>query len=545
MIEILRTPDDIKLFCEGENEDAEVKTEIKDRKLSVYITAQKSRPRFICLRWNFAVTEYTRIMGDKWERAYGDMEWHSLNGEIFMPWYFMANSDTETVGCGVMTGANSFVSFQCDACGCTAWFDVRCGGTGVELNGRTLLAGIIVCEHYKEMSAFKAASEFCRVMCENPRLPKEPVYGSNNWYYAYGKSSRGEILRDAEIIAELAGDNVNKPFMVIDDGWSVNACAGPWRPNDQYGDMSEIAAEFKNKGVKAGIWFRPLHDKEAEEQHPEWRIKKGPNTNKSRDYTACDGGYLGYLDPTVPEVQEYLRKTVRTIKDWGFELIKHDFSTFDMFGSYGYSLNGKITIDEGWTFHDKTKTSAEVVLDFYRLIREEAGNIIIIGCNTVSHLCAGLVELNRTGDDTSGRLWSRTRALGINTLAFRLCQNDAFYKVDADCVGIIKGKIDWKLNRQWLDLLAHSGSPLFVSVQPEALTDEMKKDLNTAFKINSVQGDVAEPLDWLYNNQPCSWMINKVKTDYDFVMDSYPALLGGRVYDFTMDSYPAILSGKL
>ena len=148
MINILRAPDDIKIECEADNADCTVETEIKDEKLYVYISAAVARPRFICLRWNYRVTEPTRIMGDKWERSYGDMEWHSLNGEIFMPWYFLANSGDKTVGCGVMTGAGSFVSFQCDASGCTAWFDVRCGGTGVRLNGRRLLAGVIVCREY-------------------------------------------------------------------------------------------------------------------------------------------------------------------------------------------------------------------------------------------------------------------------------------------------------------------------------------------------------------------------------------------------------------
>ena len=65
MIEILRNPDDIKIYCEeSEIKDASVNFEINDRKLFVYIPAQKEKPRFICLRWNFAVTDYTRIMGD-------------------------------------------------------------------------------------------------------------------------------------------------------------------------------------------------------------------------------------------------------------------------------------------------------------------------------------------------------------------------------------------------------------------------------------------------------------------------------------------------
>ena len=86
----------------------------------------------------------------------------------------------------------------------------------------------------------------------------------------------------------------------------------------------------------------------------------------------------------------------------------------------------------------------------------------IIGCNTVSHLCAGLVEINRIGNDTSGMQWNTTRANGVNTLAFRMCQNNTFYKIDADCVGLMEKNIDWRLNRQWLDLLARSGSPLFL-----------------------------------------------------------------------------------
>ena len=431
-----------------------------------------------------------------------------------------------------MTGANSFVSFQCDASGCTAWIDVRSGGRGVELDGRTLLAATFVCEHYNGISAFEAAKKFCHIMCENPILPEKPVYGSNNWYYAYGKSSGKEILKDADIIAELSHGNDNKPFMVIDDGWSVNSCVGPWEANAGYGDMSDIVSEFRKRGVRPGIWFRPLHDREIEEQHPEWRIKRAVNDCRDPNFTKTDEGWLGYLDPTVPEIRDYLRSTVRKIKEWGFELIKHDFSTFDMFGLFGSTLNGKITISDEWSFSDRSKTNAEIVLDFYRLIREEAGDMIIIGCNTVSHLSAGLVEIYRIGDDTSGRIWSRTRAYGVNTLAFRLCQNNAFYKVDGDCVGIIKDKIDWKLNRQWLDLLAESGSPLFVSIQPEALTEEIAKDLKSAFEKNSIQSDTAEPLDWLYNNQPQKWLINGMQKNYDFVMDSYPELLNKKIQPY-------------
>ena len=515
LINILREPDDYKIICDGENTDARVWFSLANRKLNVFLSAKETKPSYICLRWNYKFDKPVRVMGDKWERSYGDMEWHSLNGEIFMPWYFLVSNGNETVGCGVMVQPNSFISFTCDPSGVTAWFDVRNGGIGVELNGRELLAGTIVSESYKGVSEFIAAKEFCKAMSPNPILPKEPVYGSNNWYYAYGESSYEEIMVDTDIIVELAGQNENKPYMVIDDGWSVNRCAGPWIPNEKYGNMKKVADDIKKKGAKPGIWFRPLCDNVAQELHPEWRLKRGENGEK-----------FWYLDPSNPEVQDYLKNIISTIKDWGYELIKHDFTTYDIFAHFGSSLNGKISPEDGWSFYDKSKTSAEIVLELYRLIRREAGDLIVIGCNTISHLCAGLVEVYRIGDDTSGKIWSRTRACGVNALAFRLCQNDSFYKIDADCVGVLEENIDWKLNRQWLDLLAKSGSPLFVSLQPKALKEEMKSDLIKAFRINSKQTDIAEPLDWIYNNQPHKWLINGKETIYDFVMDSYPVLLG-------------------
>ncbi len=525
MLDILREPDDIRIECEADNVDCTVITEIRDERLYVYVTAAASRPRFICLRWNTRFTEPTRIMGDKWERSYGDMEWHSLNGEIFMPWYFLANSADTTVGCGVMTGAGSFVSFQCDASGCTAWFDVRCGGVGVRLDGRRLLAGVVVCRRYEGISAFEAARRFCRGMCERPRLPEKPVYGSNNWYYAYGKSSRPEVIRDAALTAALAGENENRPFTVIDDGWSVNPCAGPWEPNERFEDMAEIAAEYKKLRVRPGIWIRPLHDVVLEKEHPTWCLSRINDRDQNSTPTRC-------LDPTVPEVREYISATIRKMTAWGYELIKHDYTTYDLFGAFGCALNGKITIKDGWSFHDETKTSAEIVSELYRLIREAAGEAIIIACNAVSHLSAGIFEVYRTGDDTSSRHWSRTRAYGVNTLAFRLCQNDAFYKIDADCVGLLPGKIPWSLNRQWLELLAESGSPLFISVHPEALNEEIKAALTQAFSHNAVQTDAAEPLDWLYNNQPQVWLVNGQKREYDFVEGSYPALLSGSTQNY-------------
>ena len=210
-------------------------------------------------------------------------------------------------------------------------------------------------------------------------------------------------------------------------------------------------------------------------------------------------------------MQALLREDLQRIRGWGYELLKYDFTTYDLFGDWGKDLGETITNETGWHFFDRSKTGAEIVKGLYRLILEESGDMLLIGCNTVSHLCAGLVHLNRIGDDTSGKDWVRTRKMGVNTLAFRLAQNGAFYLVDADCVGILEDFIPWEKNRQWLDLLSKSGTALFVSCNKA--DERQTRDLRAAF-LAAQQPHAMEPLDWLDTKLPQYWMIDGGQTTY-------------------------------
>ena len=64
------------------------------------------------------------------------------------------------------------------------------------------------------------------------------------------------------------------------------------------------------------------------------------------------------LDPSVPEVLEVIKKDVRCFREWGYQLLKHDFSTFDLFGKWGFEP-GFRTPDVH--FADRTKTTAEII----------------------------------------------------------------------------------------------------------------------------------------------------------------------------------------
>ncbi|NIK75169.1 alpha-galactosidase [Paenibacillus castaneae] len=466
------------------------------------LQSPKLAVKTVKLRWNRPMTGQLTIVGDQWERAYGNLEWRGIVAERVMPWYFLLYDGNRTDGFGVSTGPNAFCYWQADTEGITFTADVRNADAGVQLGNRMLkIARLLFHEGRVDESSFASAQRFCAAMCEHPLMPAQPVYGGNNWYYAYGNSTHHNILEDSRFISSLADSNTNRPFMVIDDGWQLSsgggACnGGPWIGNKKFPDMEKLAAEMKVTGVKPGIWCRPLLTSQAVPQ--EWIRYEANN------------GFV--LDPSRPEVLEHISSTISTLSAWGYDLIKHDFSTYDLVGKWGFEMNSNLN-GISHPFHDRSKTTAEITMDLYRAISKASGNSMIIGCNTVSHMSAGLFEIQRTGDDTSGKSWERTRYMGINTLAFRMPQHGTFYSHDADCIGITS-EVPWHLNRQWLDLLAGSGTPLFVSAAPEVVTKEQQAALRSAFDVASRSLPLGEPLDWMETTCPRRWLLDGKETEF-------------------------------
>lgn len=478
-------------------DDINVNLNQDNEHLDIFLTAQTSKVKWIKLRWNnLSWDKNVRFLGDAWERGYGDMEWKGMNPNRFMPWYFCAKSEAKSVCYGVKVRPSAMCFWQVDSLGMTLFLDVRCGGSGVNLKGRVIkLADVIACE-MRDCTSFEAMQEFCGQMCEDPILPKYPVYGSNNWYYAYGKSSESEILADCDYILNLTKDIENKPYMVIDDCWQEHHRlneynGGPWtKGNEKFPDMKALAEKLVQKGVRPGIWVRLLLN-EDENIKNEWRLS----------HNNC-------IDPTNPEALNYIKEDIKRICNWGYTLIKHDFSTFDLFGKWGFQMSPLVT-DDGWHFYDDSLTSAEVVKLLYKAILDASveasnGEALILGCNTIGHLGAGYMHINRTGDDTSGVIWERTRFMGVNTLAFRLPQHGKFYEIDADCVGI-DGGISWSMNKQWADVLAQSGTPLFISVRPNILDETEKQELHEILKVASKQEHHVIPVDWEETTCPEHW----------------------------------------
>jgi alpha-galactosidase len=474
--------------------DIQVQIKIKNGVQSVYVQSPVTELQGIRCSWKFQSKAEAKVLGDHWERSYGDLAWKPADRSEKKPWYMLIHDDKQTACFGVKTATNTICYWTLNEGAIQLTMDTHSGGLGVKLGERTLHAADIVTSNSKgQENPFQTATRFCKIMCERPRLPKAPVYGINDWYAVYGNNSFESIKAQTEIMAGLVTERTNRPFSVIDDGWQQADDFS--KPNEKFKDMHKMADVIKGLGMRPGLWTRPLiahlNDKAT------LLAPKIPGRNDAK---------APILDPTVPENLERIQANGTLYRQWGYEMMKHDYSSYDIFGRWGSKMNDVFT-SPGWHYYDRSKTNAEIILKLYESIRAGAGSMYVIGCNTMSHLSAGLFELNRTGDDTSGKEWDRTRKMGVNTLAFRLPQHETFYAADGDCVGLTKD-VPWAKNRQWLQLLAESGAPLFISAQTDFLGTDQKSAIKTAFARAARQQPTAEPVDWLTDAWPSKWKLN-------------------------------------
>lgn len=456
---------------------------------------------FVRITWPQVVSSETLVLNDAWERSYGNLVWKDLGETRFSPWYYLASVSNRTWGVGVETTPSAMCCWEVTTNGTTLVLDLRAGGRPVRLGGRTLKACRIVrAESRPDETPWQFGRRFCRMMCPKPRLPKTPVYGYNDWYCAYGNNTATNFLADAAYIMDCAKGCANTPYVVMDDGWQRNSPPvvhesgrGPWdAAGPNFGmDMPTFCRKISELGAKPGLWYRPLR---AWDELPD-----GQRLLANRDY----------LDPTVPAVRARIVADMRRFRDWGFKLVKIDYLAYDLSQLWPSDAmrfpDRYIQDDRAW--RDNSRTTAEVMDDIYRAMKDAVGDdAIIIGCNAFNHLAAGVFELQRTGNDTSGKDWSWTRNNGVNTLAMRSIQDGAFFKIDADCVGLAsEGAVPWSLNSQWMDLLGRSGTPFFVSWRRQLAGPEVRAALAEAFRRASSERPTIEPLDWMRTRTPERW----------------------------------------
>ena len=476
-------------------------TEIKyDRDGKIYIKNPDMGVSFIEICFPRPFSENALVYGDAFERGYGDLQWKKDRRDT-LRWYFVAADGNDTYGFGVKTQPNALCSWQISDDTVKLVCDIRSGTNETRHSDCFFVAELVfLSSAATELHDF--CRQFCKAMCDEPSFCDRPVFGANDWYCNYGNSSAEKILRAAKFAVHCADGLPHKPFVVIDDGWQKNHNddfnGGEWDgSNENFGDMKTLAARIKDLGAIPGLWFRPLQSKA--------KLPKECFTDRNE--------FL--LDPSHPQVLNSVASDIKRFYDWGFRLVKYDFVTADIFQKWGFEMSDDYFSSE-MHFFDTSKTTAEIIKNFYRTIRNAApDDMLLLGCNAVGHLAAGLVNMQRTGDDTSGEQWERTKKMGVNTLAFRMMQHGTFFDADADCVGITD-KVPLHLNARWLDVLSKSSTPLFVSVAENCETDETASLVSQAFANAVKYRQPSVPVDWLDTLTPHNWYTDVGSDKYEW-----------------------------
>ena len=447
---------------------------VEGNRARVVVYPSEAPVKYLKLRWNGDLEFVEKVYGDQWERAGSDacLEWQSVKPSRALPWFCYLKGSETTACYGVKTGADCFAFWQVDTHGITLFCNLTCGCDGTDLQEPLTACEVVELIGQEGEDSYKVAKRFASVMCDEPVCPKEPVFGVNNWYWAYGRISLESVLQETDYLLQMCEGTVHKPYMIIDDGWQLNRTydsnmyiGGPWQPNAFFGDMKETAERIHEKGAKAGLWFRPL-------------LTMGYVPKEAGFYDFEKGGKI--LDASHPYTLERVEADAARIREWGYELIKHDFTTNDITGMSPLTSQRHTYELMNRSFYDKTRTTATIIKDLYKAIQRGAKDAEVIGCNTISHLTAGIHSIYRVGDDTSGRSFEWTRKHGVGSV-MRLPLNDTFYRVDPDCAAFTQ-RVNAQLNLDFLEMCAVTGMTTLASVTPGILTDAEMKRINSIYK---------------------------------------------------------------
>jgi len=434
--------------------------------------------KFLKLRFHGDLSFVESVFGDQWERSYNPeapLEWRSVMMNRRLPWFCYLRGEDRMMCYGVKVQPDCFAYWQVDTHGVTLFLNLTSGSRGVDLTEPLLACEVVERLSEEGETSYESARAFAAKMCEHPVLPREPIFGVNNWYWAYGRISYDSVMTETDYLLEMTDGCAHRPYMILDDGWQLNRTfngdnyiGGPWIPSDRFGDMAKTAADIHKKGAKAGIWFRPL-------------LTLGEIPDEARLGPFKSGGQL--LDPSHPFTLERVRRDAAALRGWGFELLKHDFTSFDALGvgSLTADKHGVEMFQKNWKMYDHTKTTATVLKNLYRAIQDGAGEADVIGCNVVGHLAAGIHSACRVGGDTSGRSWEISVRNGVNSM-MRLPLNDTFYRADPDCAAFTE-RVDADANLDFLEMCAITGVTALASVTPGILTAEQMERIRRIYRI--------------------------------------------------------------
>lgn len=243
----------------------------------------------------------------------------------------------------------------------------------------------------------------------------ERLIGWNSWDYFACAVESSDVCENQLAAEQLLGKRLT--HFVVDDGYQTRW--GDWRPTLAFPEGLDGFCQVVNEnGGVPGIWTAPVQAHILGRlclEHPDWLVRDSLGNPIVQDYSA---GPCGHLDPTHPQVYQWLQSLYEDLYKQGFRYFKIDFT------------QQLLQLDDA-QFHDPTVPSGGLVRKVFQAVRQAVGSQShILACGAPFESITGLADRSRISCDIHDR-WSHVRKLA-GDLACRWWMHGAAWNNDPD-----------------------------------------------------------------------------------------------------------------
>lgn len=292
--------------------------------------------------------------------------------------------------------------------------------------------------------ALEALAAAMMVDIEGRVAPGGPLGGWMSWDELRAGVTESDVIEHARLIAQRLGKGA--AIIQLDDGWQ--RAAGDWEPHEAFAHgLRWLTEGIHRLGLRAGLWIAPFLvalRSPLGRAHPDWLLRGGDGAPLIELDQPHWGGRVGTLDPTRPEVRDWLRALGDRIRGWGFDYVKMDF--------LAHALTGKAA--------DESRPRAPSYREAIRALAAGLGpHVVTMGCGTPLLAGRGLFHAARISSDAVTD-WATLRDC-LTSAAARHALHRRWWRNDPDNA-VLRPPLTLGQARLWASTVAVSGGSTFL-----------------------------------------------------------------------------------